>query len=59
MSNEVRVVWTGEERTVPYLGHFQPGKEYTVLLTEQVQKFIDDGHARLADQKRTRGNPKE
>lgn len=53
MNDAVTVEWIGEERTVPYVGHFEKGKQYT-LPTAQAQQFIDNGNARLVKQQRAR-----
>ena len=44
------VEWIAEERTVPYLGHFEKGKQYP-LPTAQAQQFIDNGNARHVKQR--------
>ena len=56
MNDAITVEWTAEERTVPYVGHFEKGKHYT-LPTAQAQQFIDTGHARQVKQRAH--NPKE
>lgn len=57
MSDVITVEWTAEERTVPYVGHFESGKQYS-LPTAQAEGFIKDGNARLVKQ-RTRSTTTE
>lgn len=52
MNDVTTVEWLAEERTVPYVGHFQKGDKYT-LPTAQAQQFIDNGSAKLVKPQRT------
>ncbi len=57
MNDVITVEWTAGERTVPYVGHFENGKEYT-LPEEQAQSFINEGSAKLVKRARST-TPKE
>lgn len=58
MDDVLAVEWLAGEATVPYVGHFEKGKHYT-LQTAQAQQFIDNGSARQVKQQRTHTTAKE
>lgn len=47
MDDTVDIEWLADEATVPYAGHFETGKTYT-LPTEQAERFIEEGKAQPA-----------
>lgn len=48
---QITIEWLGEVTIVPYVAAFEPKGIYT-LRTSQVQKYIDNGQARVAKAKK-------